>query len=83
MPKGSRVMGAIAAACAVVLVVIRIVIWIRDNRPTPHLTRDQVLDDVARHRADRLTQQTIADRDTCEAIWNLTELPQQRKEEDR
>jgi len=76
-------MGAISAACAVVLAAAWLAIWIRDNRPAPHPTRDRVLDDVARHRADRLTQQAIADRDTCQAIWNLTELPQQRKEEDR
>ena len=73
-------MGAISAACAVVLAAAWLAIWIRDNRPAPHRTREQVAADVARHRADRLTQQTIADRDTCEAIWNLTVIPQPRKE---
>ena len=73
-------MGAISAACAVVLAAAWIAIWIRDNRPAPHRTREQVLDDVARHRADRRTQQAIADRETCEAIWNLTVIPQPRKE---
>ncbi|TXS21411.1 hypothetical protein EAO71_27310 [Streptomyces sp. ms191] len=72
-------MGAISAACAVVLAAAWLAIWIRDNHP-PYRTPEQVAADVARYRADRLTQQTIADREACEAIWNLTEIPQPRKE---
>lgn len=75
-------MGAISAACAVVLAAAWLAIWIRDNHQ-PYRTRAYVGADVARYRADRLTQQTIADRETCEAIWNLTVTAQQRKEEDR
>ena len=75
-------MGAISAACVVALAAAWLAIWIRDNRPAPHRTREQAADDVARYRADRLTQQTIADREACEAIWNLTATARHRKEND-
>ncbi|MFJ6348612.1 hypothetical protein ACIQKB_03945 [Streptomyces sp. NPDC092046] len=69
----------ISAACTILLAGIGLVLWAsRDN----HLVRTpaQVRADVARHRADRLTRQTLEDTATCEAIWQLTEIPSQRKE---
>ena len=74
-------MGAISAACTVALAAAWLAIWIRDNHQ-PYRTPEHVAADVARYRADRLTQQTIADREACEAIWNLTATARHRKEND-
>lgn len=43
-------------------------------------TAEQVMADVARWRADRRMREAREDRTTCEALWNLPTVPQQRKE---
>ena len=53
-------MGAISAACVVALAAAWLAIWIRDNRPAPHRTRDEVLGDVARLRVERLMPEIYA-----------------------
>lgn len=41
---------------------------------------DQVMDDLDRWRADRKDREARESLAICEAIWQLTEIPQQRKE---
>lgn len=43
-------------------------------------TVDQVMDDLDRWRADRKDREARESLATCEAIWQLPTIPQQRKE---
>jgi type II secretory pathway pseudopilin PulG len=43
-------------------------------------TADQVMDDARRWRADRRKRETREDLATCQTLWNLPTVPQQRKE---
>jgi hypothetical protein len=69
----------ISVACVILLAGIGLVLWAsRDS----HLVRSpaQVRADVARHRADRLMQESADSLRTCREIYALPTIPSQRKE---
>jgi hypothetical protein len=67
-------MAAINWACVVILAGVALACWVSKHLPPrPGRTAAQVRADVAKLRSER-------DRDTCEAIWQLTDIPSPRKE---
>ncbi|MFI8962102.1 hypothetical protein ACIGO8_08295 [Streptomyces sp. NPDC053493] len=64
-------MTAVIVASCVVIAIAAISCWLRDQQPAPYRSRDQVLDDVARYRAQRRMQEAIDSLRTCREIYNL------------